>query len=495
MTRGGRRRGCWLLIVLGLISAACSSTASGAGRLGQEGPVETANSARYWALDLNTPETGAAAYLDAWTRGDFLLVYQLSDRRVQNAMHRSLWGDPLPLLIEGAARRPPIDQDELALSQWWLVQQLTAAWQADAMIVDLAGAALSGSDRVSALDGNETRDLGVELADGSAAELRMSPSPSGRWRVVQIGVPNLGGAKPHQFVAVDACRKDPRVEVFEGVDCERLNDEITISGISTEEFERERDRLTSEAGDDTDRQIAAAQAIVELIEGRVVVTVRQLCLLMQGQSVVWRSEAPDLSSTVGQAEVLSESFCPGEPALLRNAAQPAQPMLDPDDIVSYASLDLDSPQAAVETLVDLTRAGEAFHLVLALDRDAQRKLHRDLISGQLNWFTEESWDSFDLIGEHAPFPLAYFDSIVRLGLEADDLRIDLTAVASLSEPIALGDFGDRTGAVIIQGELSDDGETVAFVLLQAPSGRWRVRQVASSTDAIDPSAGLIVTGE
>lgn len=337
---------------------------------------------------------------------------------------------------------------------------------------------------------SEASDIGVQLADGRAAEMRMIPSRSGRWRVVQVGIPNLDQAEPHHIVVIDDCGKDPRVEVLDGIARERLDDEISVSGISTEEFKRQRDQLVAEAGDDIDRQIAAGRAIGKLSEERVVISTRQLCLLMQGHGVPWTGEAPDLSSIAQEAEELSESFCPGDPARALAGAPLVQLQTAPDDMVAYASLDLATPQSAVETLVDLTRAGEAFHFVLALDVDAQRQVYSDATSGRFRWFSDASWQELVAVDEHAGFALGLFDSVLRLGLEAEDLHIDLTAVESLSEPTELGQFGQRTGAVIIEAEVPGHDDGVAFVLLQAPSGRWRVRQVASPPDAIDPTLGL-----
>ena len=83
--------------------------------------------------------------------------------------------------------------------------------------------------------------------------------------------------------------------------------------------------------------------------------------------------------------------------------------------------------------------------------------------------------------------------------EADDYLVDVRNLTSVGEGIPLQVFDDpappNQRVVLVEATSDRYPQGLGFVVVQAPSGRWRVRQVAAPASAIDSTMGLFVVGD
>ena len=144
----------------------------------------------YESLDLESPEAGAATFVRAFARDDFMTVFFALDDEAHLAFQQHLALLEYDRLLDTASvpdlqaeLRQVLSPELESFDMWHLFDRLMLmAGRHDAFLIDLGGEVTfeeTASSDVSAV---------VAGIDG-AVVFRMVESPSGRWRVRQVLVP------------------------------------------------------------------------------------------------------------------------------------------------------------------------------------------------------------------------------------------------------------------------------------------------------------------
>ena len=153
----------------------------------------------------------------------------------------------------------------------------------------------------------------------------------------------------------------------------------------------------------------------------------------------------------------------------------------------YESLVLDTPETAVETFVDAFQRDDFETLYLIFAPNTQMRITNSLSLLQYQDFVkvndyegayEIASDSvqFKMLDEWEHMTTGYrFDSMMLVAKQHSAFLIDLSGDVSILRTEEFGD-GERSFSDVITTVSGIEGEVV-FRMKQAPSGRWRVRQV------------------
>ncbi len=440
----------------------------------------------YSSLLLDTPGQAASSLIEAYADRDFLRALMIYDQPAQQHLFRALNNLGLLDLRREAFLLPEnliagSGEHAISNSHALLARFLDDAAKTDALIVDFAGAEVQRSEIATADDGASIATVNVRLANNNTALLRLTVSDAGRWRVNQVAIDGVDFNDSGR-VFVDASCGANRVRVYDGAKCPST--ESLDAGIQDE-----IDRITEAAGDDTNKQVAAAQQIQDLVNRARRDSDDGICAALQGNAVL--SEVVVSNDTLAKAEVLLETTCPGSLALL---TEPADIPLSGRvlDTTRYGQLDLATPTASVDTFSDLF-ANEAFVLLFhALDREAQRRLADAAGSLDVSVIARpQVLDTWPGLGssEHIDTPVILFSELWSEASATDQHLLDLsgpmtivsTTSATFETPI---ESLEPTIDVEIVEAVSPRGQTLFFAMVESPSGRWRVRQVAANVDAL-----------
>ncbi len=150
----------------------------------------------YESLDLSTPGTAAETFVEAFAADDFMTVWMTFDhfaqQEIRNAIQllqyrRVVRSDLIPDLGERLA-----DQFSAAITEtvdmWYIFDRLMLVADAnDAFLIDLTRPrSLQPAETSPAVGADVIAELeGIE----GEVTIRLSESPSGRWRVHQVIVP------------------------------------------------------------------------------------------------------------------------------------------------------------------------------------------------------------------------------------------------------------------------------------------------------------------
>ncbi|MBN1138560.1 MAG: hypothetical protein JXM73_18365 [Anaerolineae bacterium] len=156
----------------------------------------------------------------------------------------------------------------------------------------------------------------------------------------------------------------------------------------------------------------------------------------------------------------------------------------------YETLDLGTPEAAVESFVDAFHRSDFMTVYLVLSPEAQRAWHeqiqrlryQDLFQCEedsCRKMMEEAFPDGPFEGEHSPDGWYLFDQLMVVAQAQKALLIDLSGEVKI---VGRHDAETYQGkdAVDLVATVEGIGEQVTFRMVQAPSGRWRVFQVILS---------------
>ena len=165
----------------------------------------------------------------------------------------------------------------------------------------------------------------------------------------------------------------------------------------------------------------------------------------------------------------------------------------------FESLNLDSPEEAVQTFTEAFQGEDFMTVYLVLDAEAQ-KFQRAEFAQTFSWVhligesaAEDVLEGRDLVGltETHIDSWYIFDQVMLYAAEEDDLLIDLRGDIKIlsSEEFRTSD-GARAAEVI--AEVDGVRGEVEFRLLQDPDRRWRVYMVAAPDEDVEawPSTAL-----
>jgi hypothetical protein len=146
----------------------------------------------------------------------------------------------------------------------------------------------------------------------------------------------------------------------------------------------------------------------------------------------------------------------------------------------YESLDLDSPLAAAEVLIDAFARDDFMTVWLALDSEAQFRfisafnlmdysqiIHTDAVPDLANWLSH----SFRFEELESSDSWYFFDLFMLMADENDAFLIDL------STDVELGDLNQSEDEADVSASVAGIDGDVAIHLTRNAHGRWRVRQV------------------
>ncbi len=420
-------------------------------------PATGPTAAIYPNLTLETPGAAVATLADAYAQRDFLRAWYVFDVEAQRKLNRAVnnlalgefRGQQALLpdnLLEGAGEHSQIHAEST------VVRLLEDAAAADVLLVDFGGAeVLSSTERLDPEDEARVAVVDVRLANDSPATVRLTVSPSGRWRVNQIAIDGADFDDGRGLV-VDATCGSQRVRVYDGVPCP-----------SSDDYE--------------------------------------LCALMQGQSFATGSTPSD--ETMLRAQVLADDVCPGSVEFLDGRPPAFPPSGTANEGSAYAQLDLSTPEQGVHTFSELF-ANEAFTLLLfSLDIDAQLAVGRAVTNFDLAQVVTpevlEEWQGLGS-GEHIDTLAEVFTALMREAAEHDlhllDLAGPLEIVGTTPMSLTNAETGDGVDAVVVEARSTTSSDVFYFLTLESPSGRWRVRLVAddpASFDAVESENALFIT--
>lgn len=457
-----------MIVVLALVAAACGG-GDGAGE-STSGQTPGANSSldltpAYNELDLASAESGLTAVLDAWNNRDAVRLMELLDRDAQAEAWRTVGQLDLgTVLVHNDVPLPSFEDFDQVLVSFLFAEFLWAGAEGGALRADLTDASIIGSLGPSvAASGRAAEDLRVGLAEGGELIVRMAQSPSGKWRLLRVFVNgDVAAPRADGLYAFDACTEDPRITLVAGASCEDLDAVIESDTVGGPDVE-----------------------------------VRNLCAVLQGHAV--QTGIPDGVDLAAVGGELSQRVCPGDPSAL-GAYEWPRPGIARQSISAssfYGRLDLATPDAAVATFRGLVEEERFFELLVATAKDAQQRTTRELVRGELDRFSATAAEQFETgpqgfadLEHDATVGPAMFEAVMRAGAAAADLTIDVRGSVVEGEPEPIAGFGD--GALLLRAAAPGHPEGLGFVVVQAPSGRWRVRQVAAPAEAIDPDVGLFV---
>ena len=156
---------------------------------------------------------------------------------------------------------------------------------------------------------------------------------------------------------------------------------------------------------------------------------------------------------------------------------------------SYEGLDLSSPRAAVQELVDSYQRGDFITSFLIFHEDAQYDLFRQASSLDVQFVTPEVTSGFDFANmtEHGAAPVAVVDDLLTRGRAANALTPDAGAMTDLGSAQTDITFGDEANAATVSAKIG--GAELSVIVQQADDGRWRVRQLVGPGQSADPDRG------
>lgn len=170
----------------------------------------------------------------------------------------------------------------------------------------------------------------------------------------------------------------------------------------------------------------------------------------------------------------------------------------------YESLDLDSPESAVQTFTDAFQRGDFMTVHLVLDGKSQLMLRMEQ-GRDFNWDHLIGELASDRLYEHVSFAdlrdvhvdfWYTFDRLMLRAAEFDDFLIDLRGELEIlrSEDSLTGD--GRQAVDIIAAVDGVQGEVIFRTVLEADD-RWRIYLVSAPEEGVDswPSTMLIESQE
>ena len=153
----------------------------------------------------------------------------------------------------------------------------------------------------------------------------------------------------------------------------------------------------------------------------------------------------------------------------------------------YESLALDAPETAVKTFVDAFQRDDFETLYLIFHRNTQMRISQNIniLSYQALVKADDHVEADKIVSESAQYKTLdewehitesyLFDSLMLAAKQHSAFLIDLSGDVSILRTEEIVD-GERSFSDVITTVAGIDGEVV-FRMEQAPSGRWRVRQV------------------
>jgi hypothetical protein len=153
----------------------------------------------------------------------------------------------------------------------------------------------------------------------------------------------------------------------------------------------------------------------------------------------------------------------------------------------YEGLNLETPEAAVETFVDAFQRDDfmTVYLVLAPQAQMQWRQRIQLLSYQelfqcdgeeCRQIAEDTFPDGIFEGEHSPDTWYYFDQSMLTAKEHDALLIDLSGEVEITDTDDSETYDGEDAVDVIATVEGIEGQ-IAFRMVQAPSDRWRVLQV------------------
>jgi hypothetical protein len=170
------------------------------------------------------------------------------------------------------------------------------------------------------------------------------------------------------------------------------------------------------------------------------------------------------------------------------SALPTRQVDEPEPRTYYESLDLSSPESAIQTFVHAFSRDDFPTVWLILNRDAQFIMHQHINLLQYdNLIQTDNWEEVRLdiplftqglgYGEHSMGDLSYvFDQFMLAARKHSAFIIDLTGPIEILSSESSETRRDES-AVDVSVKVEQTQETVVFRMVQAPSGRWRVYMV------------------
>lgn len=163
----------------------------------------------------------------------------------------------------------------------------------------------------------------------------------------------------------------------------------------------------------------------------------------------------------------------------------------------YESLNLETPEEAVQTFAEAFQRQDFMTVYLVLDAEAQR-LQRAEFAQTFSWghligeTAEEKWsvndrDFFEKVFDTSLEPWYTFDQIMLYAASEDDLLIDLRGDLDI---LRSEDHGEVIDVIATVDGVSGE---VVFRVVTGGDGRWRVYLVSAPDEGIDswPSTALI----
>lgn len=491
------RRTIVVALTLALVMSACSSTDAArptdeAIQAPPESSVASSTSPRitpdiaptsplYETLELGTPEQAAESLISAYDDRDFVRAWFIFDADAQHRLARSVNSlnfsefrsatYQLPNnVIEGTGEHA--DLNNIAMIARFFDDAASLGY----LHVDLAGASVESSGSTTDAD---VAVVIVRLADDSIVRARMTKTPTNRWRANQIALDGVDLDESGD-VFVDASCGFRRIRVHQGAECPS-SDSVRDTAIDAEV-----ERIRESAGDDIAQQIEAAQQIQALVDGATTKSDEDICAALQGNTAP--EDAPVDDELLARATSLLEDTCPGSIELLSDP-----PTVPPSGgavgaRTAYGRLDLSTPEKSVETFGKLF-ANEAFMLLfMSLDAQAQRALTRSINNLDVSTIVDpkvlETWNGVEseahfntLVGNFASFMIEASRTDLHLLDLSEPFDVVMTRALQRVE-----DPREPFEAQVVEARSEVLG-TVYFLMVESPSGRWRVRQVA-----LDPAA-------
>lgn len=497
--RGSSRFCASLFVAFALVTTACTSgqpapDASGSGSTTSIAPTSapevvlelTPTSPISESLQLDTPGKAVGSLIEAFDDRDFFEAFFVFDVSAQQDLMRTSNNLNFTELRRGSFLLPEnlIAGDlEHSLSAVAMIARfLHDAAKTDNLLVDLAGAEVVSSEIASDSNGESIATVGVSLVDGDAVRVRLTQT-SDVWLVNQIASGGVDFDDSGRLF-VDATCGTQRVQVYPGAQCPTSEASAATKA--------EIDRLTAEAELDSSTQLAAAREIQVLVNESRRSSDEGLCAVMQGNALLV-DEVP-LPETVARAEALLEATCPGSIELL--SGSPEVPLSGGvGENTRYGQLDLSTPEAGAATFAELFE-NEAFALMfLASDRGAQNILARGAtrldVSAIANPEVLQTWEGIGSTGQ-VNVAVTLLPALWKEAGATGQHILDLGAIEVVSAESATWNEspGEAVDAVIVNGVVLETTASVSFLMLESPSGRWRVRQVAADPEALSLQENL-----
>lgn len=189
------------------------------------------------------------------------------------------------------------------------------------------------------------------------------------------------------------------------------------------------------------------------------------------------------------------------------SGSPTQEAVEPEPRTYYESLDLSSPESAIQTFVEAFSKDDFPTVWLILDGSAQFIWAQRLRLFEYNALIQaDNWEVLRMDistfaqglgeGEHSEADTGYvFDQFMLAARKHSAFLIDLTGpVEILSSEPSVTRQGDP--AVDVMARIQSIEDQVVFRMVQSPSGRWRVYKVfvPGRGDGLPPW-GFSVEGE